>query len=77
MEQLTLEQAAIEFAGGRNDPESKTAAQIKYSRIAGFKAGAEWQKEQLKAKWEAMSSIMENGLAKDLVDRVAAQLLQD
>jgi hypothetical protein len=65
MEQLTLEQAA--YKAFPND--------ITWQET--FKEGACWQKEQLKAKWGAMSNLMENGLAKDLVNRVAAQLLQD
>ncbi len=74
MEQLTLEQAANKYAPNHGiGLQSDSAVEKQKS----FKAGAEWQKEQLKAKWETMSSIMENGLAKDLVDRVAAQLLQD
>jgi hypothetical protein len=71
MEQLTLERAIDKFTNHIEDENSQLVAQT------FFKEGAEWQKEQLKAKWEAMSNLMENGLAKDLVDRVAAQLLQD
>ncbi len=77
MEQLTLEQAAA------NHSHRACITHVELNRTAqeidniAFQAGAEWKKEQLKSKWDAMSTLMENGFAKDLVNRVAAQLLQD
>lgn len=63
MEQLTLEQAAQANADKWLTP---TTGALK----GCFKAGAEWQKEQLKAHMQEVINTLENDFAKQLVQNV-------
>lgn len=80
MEQLTLEQAAIKYDTDHfNYPtpgENVLIPEITASQwnVDAFKAGAEWQKEQLKAHMQKVISAVENEFAKQLVENVTAIL---
>lgn len=67
MEQLTLEQAADKYAPDTGVGLSSDFAKGKQK---AFKAGAEWHKEQLKARMQEVINTLESEFAKQLVENV-------
>jgi hypothetical protein len=74
MEQLTLEQAAEDYRKSiQHEPGNYYDHYTPYTGLNGFKAGAEWQKEQLRPLYEIAKFIIgERGpLSNDIIDKAA------
>lgn len=71
MEQLTLEQAAKQHADKSTPNHIILERSAREIDTIAFQAGAEWQKEQLKAHIQEVAHVLENDFAKHLVENLA------